>query len=82
MKNKYIILFLTSFLFSCTAPQKSERALQKAGFTKIKITGYKPFSCSEDDQFSTGFEANNSNNERVEGVVCCGLYAKNCTIRF
>jgi hypothetical protein len=60
----------------------SSEALVKAGFTNVKITGWSPFSCGKDDTFSTGFEALNPQGVRVEGTVCCGMIAKDCTVRF
>ena len=69
-------------LVACTAPDSSRETLQKAGYENIEITGYAPLNCGEDDTFSTGFTATNPKGEVVEGVVCCGLITKKCTIRF
>lgn len=63
-------------------PEHEEKILSDAGFKDIQMTGYKPFSCSEDDSLSTGFEAKNNDGKKVSGTVCCGLLFKNCTIRF
>ena len=70
-------------LFSgCTDDSNSVRTLRSAGYSNIKITGWEPFSCSEDDGFSTGFKATNPTGQTVTGVVCCGFVFKGCTIRF
>lgn len=76
---RYLILIV--LLASCTAPTRSEQTLRDAGFTDVKITGYSPFMCGQDDDFSTGFIAANPSGKAVEGTVCCG-FMKGCTIRF
>lgn len=81
MKNLMILLVLT-VLCSCTAPTAARKALDAQGFTDIEITGWAPFSCGEDDAFSTGFRARNVNGKVVQGVVCSGLIFKNSTIRW
>lgn len=81
--TKILILFLLCLsCFACTDETSSKDALRKAGFTDVEITGYSWYSCGENDFYSTGFKATNVNGERVEGTVCCGLIAKDCTIRF
>jgi hypothetical protein len=67
---------------ACANESDSRDALQKAGFTQIEITGWEPFSCGKDDSWSTGFRATNPQGQKVDGVVCCGLVFKSCTIRF
>lgn len=66
---------------ACSDAQSSLAALKAAGYSNIAITGWEPFSCGQDDTFSTGFTADNPKGERVRGVVCCGLMFKACTIR-
>lgn len=68
-------------LAGCTDDEGSRRALESNGFTDIQLTGYELVGCGNDDQFSTGFTAKNSQGKRVSGVVCCGWW-KNCTVRF
>lgn len=70
------------FFSNCTDEDATRDTLRKAGYKNIQITGYKPFQCGEDDRYSTGFTAINSNGETVEGTVCCGLWTKGCTVRF
>lgn len=78
-----IILLLFALLFaSCTDEEQARRVLENQGYTKIQITGYKHFSCGKDDSTSTGFNAMSPADKPVSGVVCCGLWLKNCTIRF
>lgn len=79
---KKLTALLALLLCSCSAPDRTETTLQKAGFTNIEVTGWSPFSCGGDDTFSTGFVADNVQGQRVEGVVCCGLIGKQCTVRF
>ena len=76
------LLVLCFLLASCYAPNDSREALQKSGYRNIQIDGWAPFNCGDNDTFSTGFTATNSNGERVSGTVCCGLIFKGCTVRF
>lgn len=76
------IIFIAILFIGCTDSSSSRETLQKAGFTDITITGWSPFSCGEDDTYSTGFSAKNPNGQMVEGVVCCGMIVKSCTVRF
>jgi hypothetical protein len=78
MKKLAIALLLTA----CTDSSGATRALKSQGFTDITITGWSPLSCGKDDTTSTGFRAKNARGDTVEGVVCCGLVFKNCTVRF
>ena len=79
----FLLCLATSFaLMACSDEGAAKDSLVKAGFEDIKITGYSPLSCGEDDFSSTGFTATNANGTKVEGVVCCGLIFKECTIRF
>jgi len=82
-KIYFFISFLCvlSILSACTNSNKTRETLESSGFTDIEITGYSPFSCSEDDTYKTGFRAKNPKGNPVKGTVCCGLL-KNCTIRF
>lgn len=66
---------------ACTKPDETVRQLTQMGYTEIQTTGYDFFGCSEDDSFSTGFEATSPAGVRVEGVYCSG-FMKGGTIRF
>lgn len=68
------------FLSACTNGDGAVRALEGAGYTNIKITGYRILGCSDDDTFHTGFTAKGSNGKPVSGVVCSGVL-KGSTIR-
>ena len=69
-------------LSSCmTDEPNAKRLLESEGYTNIEFTGYNCFECSEDDWYSTGFEATNSNGNHVKGTVCAGMW-KGKTIRF
>jgi len=79
--KKFLFLALL-FVCACTNESGARSALLKSGFTDIETLGYAPFACGQDDGTSTRFRATNSQGIRVEGVVCCGLVVKNCTVRF
>ncbi len=60
------------------------RAVEAAGFTGVKPTGYGWFSCGvgeSADWWRTSFTATNQNGQQVEGVVCSSVL-KGSTIRF
>ena len=78
---KKVLFIIAITLISCTDEKNTRSTLQKARYSKITTTGWIPFTCGENDSFSTGFKAKNSAGQMVEGVVCCGLL-KSCTIRF
>lgn len=63
--------------------KKGKRQLKTMGYTQIKEVSYPFFCCSDDDSilYSTGFEAVDSDGEKVTGCMCGG-FAKGITIRF
>ncbi len=75
------LLGITTLLVGCTAPTISHKTLDDAGYTDIHAGGWAWLECSGDDMFSTEFRARNVNGKQVDGVVCCGLFLKGCTIR-
>lgn len=84
---KKIILVLTAvlllmFLSGCINKIETLKTLDSAGLSNAEATGWKPFSCGQDDWFKTGFEATNVNGKDVTGTVCCGLIFKDCTVRY
>lgn len=79
MKKLLMIIIVVAFS-SCQADQsKTIKILENDGYTNIQLTGYDPFGCSENDDFSTGFVAYKGGRQ-VKGVVCSGLM-KGATIR-
>ena len=81
--NKFCLLFLLACLMSSgTSERDAQKALSAMGFTEIKTTGYKPFSCGKNDFFHTGFKAKNPLGQTVTGTVCSGLLIKDSTVRF
>lgn len=82
MIEKISKILLVLALTGCTNESGARNALENQGFTDIYITGYEPFSCSDSDGTSTGFSAKNPKGKQVSGVVCCGRFFKNCTIRW
>lgn len=80
-KSIFIAAIFIMSLCSCKDVEgESRRVLKSAGYTNITLTGYDPFSCSDEDVFSTGFTATGPTGEHVKGVVCSGLM-KGATIR-
>ena len=82
---KKIILLTTivgAFLFTgCTSEGDAQRALEAEGYKNIQYTGFKFFSCGENDTYRTGFKATNMNGRNIDGVVCSG-FLKGVTIRY
>jgi hypothetical protein len=77
-----LITFLVGVTAGCTVPQdKALHVLKGAGYTDINLHGHAWWDCSEDDTFATEFTAKGPTGQRVNGAVCCGFPAKNCTIR-
>lgn len=58
------------------------QAVMKAeGISQPVATGYSWFACSEDDWKGTGFTGI-KNGQRVNGVLCGGLFVKADTVRY
>lgn len=82
MKKTILIVAMALSIAACgTRTESAEALLNQQGYTDVEITGYDMFSCSEDDNFKTGFVATAPNGDRVSGTVCEGLM-KGKTIRF
>ena len=74
--------FCLLFISACTDQKGAIKNLQDLGFTDIEITGYRAFSCSEDDFYRTGFKAiSPQTGNIVTGTVCGGIF-KGSTVRF
>jgi hypothetical protein len=71
---------LAVILSGCTAPDRTVRVLEDAGYSNIEIQGYAWFSCSEDDTYATRFTAQGPTGRQASGAVCAGLL-KGATIR-
>lgn len=78
-----VAIFMVNVLFlgGCTDAPKATNLLQQQGYSQVEITGYRFFGCGEQDAWHTGFVATAPNGQRVEGVVCEGVF-KGQTIRF
>lgn len=82
MKTHILIaVALIAALSGCTDSASATKALQVAGYSNIKITGYDWFACGRDDSYSTGFTAISPSGIEVDGAVCQGLFFKGSTIR-
>lgn len=79
--SKTLILFALLAVAGCSNTDKATQALKGAGYTAIKITGYRWTGCGKDDTYSTGFEAKGPTGVPVSGVVCSGVMFKGSTIR-
>jgi len=67
---------------NCSCASYTTETLDKAGYSNIETNGWSVMGCSDEDTFATKFTADNPAGKRVNGVVCCGWFAKGCTIRF
>lgn len=75
-------LVALGLLSSCGVnPAEARRALEAQGMTGVKVLGFAPFGCGEDDVFKSYFEAIGVNGRKVTGVVCSG-FLKGVTVRF
>lgn len=83
MKHHITVLALTlAVVAGCTVPaDHAKQVLSGAGYTNIRLGGHAWWSCSDDDARSTEFKAKGPTGQSVSGAVCCGLLAKNCTVR-
>lgn len=82
MKRILLLSLLVLSITACSNQGDAVAALHKQGFTDVETTGWSAFACSEDDFYSTGFSATNSQGVRVTGTVCSGFLFKNSTIRW
>lgn len=67
---------------ACTQPDRATDLLTRQGYTSIEITGYRFFSCSDDDLYHTGFTAKSPTGQDISGTVCAGWFFKGATLRF
>ena len=74
-------LIAMALVAGCTNNQHAQQVLSRSGYTEIEMTGYRMWDCSDDDTVHDGFRAKGPTGQVITGVVCCGLWAKNCTVR-
>jgi hypothetical protein len=79
----FVVLAVVFFFVGvgATTPEETTGVLQKSGFTDIHPGDAQYFGCSEGDKPGRSFVATNPQGQRVEGIVCCGVW-KACTVRF
>jgi hypothetical protein len=77
----WVIIYLVFHFCTWTNKPQAYKVLHQQGYDHIIITGHSYFTCSGSDWSSTGFTAY-KNNQKIKGSVCCGLFFKNCTIRY
>lgn len=82
-------LILAGLLFfigltSCSSNkdfEKGQRILEQQGYTDVTNTGYSMFCCSDQEEYSTGFECKDRNGNTVKGCFC-SAFLKGITVRF
>lgn len=74
-------LLLLLGLTGCTN-NGAKATLEKQGYRDVTLTGYRFFTCSDDDEFHTGFKAlsPDGSGRVVTGTVCEG-FIKGKTVR-
>lgn len=78
----FCVMIFATVIGACdVSPERATRVLRGAGYSEIVFRGHAWFSCSEDDLLSVKFSALGPNGQRANGAVCCGIMAKDCTIR-
>ncbi len=78
-----VFLLLLLFLmgpYLLVDPEGASRTLRRQGYKNIEVTGWRPFSGSEGDLYSTGFRAIAPDGWEVTGTVTSGLL-KGYTVR-
>ena len=86
------ILSLTIYLISGIAvlvlfigagdPVTARRVLKSQDYSDIRIQGSPIVGCGRGDYYKTEFAARSRAGKAVQGIVCCGLFFKGCTIRY
>ncbi len=81
----YIAVFAVFGLLWCNTNVDEPTARKQAramGFANVKtFRDYAWFACGTGDWSGTPFTGTNANGQPVDGVVCCGLLFKACTVR-
>lgn len=80
MKNKTLLICLAMTFVSCTAPDQARRVLDESGYSEVQLTGYRWFTCGENDVYHDGFIARGPTGRSVKGTICAGWF-KGATIR-
>lgn len=80
--TKLLAIGAMLMLGACSDGPGAQRALDDAGFTEIRTTGWTWFGgCGKGDFYVTRFTARNIHGKPISGVVCSGWF-KGSTIRF
>jgi hypothetical protein len=77
-----LIAYASVWLPTRTNGAATTKILKDNHYTHIQLKGYGWFQCAQDDWSHTKFEATNPYGVSIQGVVCCGLLFKNCTVRY
>ena len=76
----FIALGILSVASGC-APERSQAALEAAGYKSVEIDGFAWTGCPKESEMRTRFRATNPAGKPVRGAVCCG-FESGCEIRF
>lgn len=77
-------LLMTILVISCTSNndfEKGKQQLEQQGYTDVVNTGFSPLCKGDDDSFSTGFKAKDSQGNEIKGCFTSGIL-KGVSIRF
>lgn len=88
-QDMYKVYFLSIFILivgSIVIPMNSDRSslipfLENQGYKDVSISGYSFFGCGNNDFYRNKFSAINPSGNKIEGIVCEGLFFKAKTIR-
>lgn len=76
------IAALVLLLSGCTVSDATVvRVAEANGMRDVEPGRWAPLSCGRGDSLRSSFHAKNAQGKPVQGVVCCGLLWKACTVR-
>ena len=90
MKTTFFVVVCAVLLVACGEFVSSDAAVRAAvssGIVDPRITGktvaLASFAgCAKEDGVAFDVTGKNASGERVEAVVCCGVWFKACTVRY
>lgn len=82
------IIFLSLFrgLLSSNSGFDAVSNVETMGFTEVEVTGSKYVAvgwrgCGDDDSVAYEITAKNPTGNKVNVLMCCGMWLKGCTVR-
>lgn len=88
MVKKWFALLSCVLVFAgcVTSPDEVKYAAEAQGLVDVQPGDWTLFGCAHskdsDEKYGRKFSATNVRGMRVHGVVCCGMWAKGCTVRW